>query len=330
MKRIRKIFAALLALSICIGVTACSAKTDTATSSAAASAAAESTTSKSGTYKIGVLMKTMSDTYSNKLGEAIKAYAAKTYPDVELYLVDAQADINKQIAQAEDLIAKKVNVIVLNAQDADGSAQVLTLAKDANIPVVEVNTRTNSEDFTAYVGSNDEEAGQIMGKYVLEKLGNKGDVALREGNMCQSAQILRRKGLDGTILANKDIKLVAELSADWARDKAMSTTEDWLGKYKNLKAVLCENDDMAMGALEAAEAAGRKDLVIVGVDAIPDALQAVSDGRLSGTVLQDAAGQASKSMDVAYEVAKGESVEKENIVPFQLITKDNVAKYLGK
>ncbi len=330
MKRIRKIFAALLALSICIGVTACSAKTDTATSSAAASAAAESTTSKSGTYKIGVLMKTMSDTYSNKLGEAIKAYAAKTYPDVELYLVDAQADINKQIAQAEDLIAKKVNVIVLNAQDADGSAQVLTLAKDANIPVVEVNTRTNSEDFTAYVGSNDEEAGQIMGKYVLEKLGNKGDVALLEGNMGQSAQILRRKGLDGTILANKDIKLVAELSADWARDKAMSTTEDWLGKYKNLKAVLCENDDMAMGALEAAEAAGRKDLVIVGVDAIPDALQAVSDGRLSGTVLQDAAGQASKSMDVAYEVAKGESVEKENIVPFQLITKDNVAKYLGK
>ena len=330
MKRIRKIFAALLALSICIGVTACSAKTDTATPSAAASAAAESTTSKSGTYKIGVLMKTMSDTYSNKLGEAIKAYAAKTYPDVELYLVDAQADINKQIAQAEDLIAKKVNVIVLNAQDADGSAQVLTLAKDANIPVVEVNTRTNSEDFKAYVGSNDEEAGQIMGKYVLEKLGNKGDVALLEGNMGQSAQILRRKGLDSTILANKDIKLVAELSADWARDKAMSTTEDWLGKYKNLKAVLCENDDMAMGALEAAEAAGRKDLVIVGVDAIPDALQAVSDGRLSGTVLQDAAGQASKSMDVAYKVAKGESVEKENIVPFQLITKDNVAKFLGK
>ncbi len=92
MKRIRKILAALLALSICVAVTACSSQT--ATSSATASTAAESTTSKSGTYKIGVLMKTMSDTYSNKLGEAIKAYAAKTYPDVELYLEYAQSDIN--------------------------------------------------------------------------------------------------------------------------------------------------------------------------------------------------------------------------------------------
>ena len=108
--------------------------------------------------KIGVLMKTMSDAYSNKLGTAIQDYVEKNYPNEELYLMDGQADIAKQISQAEDIIAKQVDVIILNPQDADGSAQVLTLAADADIPVVEVNTETTSTDYVSYVGSNDSEA----------------------------------------------------------------------------------------------------------------------------------------------------------------------------
>ena len=108
-------------------------------------------------------MKTMSDAYSNKLGTAIQDYAEKNYPNAELYLMDGQADIAKQISQAEDIIAKQVDVIILNPQDADGSAQVLNLAADANIPVVEVNTETTSTDYVSYVGSNDSEAGEMMG-----------------------------------------------------------------------------------------------------------------------------------------------------------------------
>ena len=255
--------------------------------------------------KIGVLMKTMSDAYSNKLGTAIQDYVEKNYPNAELYLMDGQADIAKQISQAEDIIAKQVDVIILNPQDADGSAQVLTLAADADIPVVEVNTETTSTDYVSYVGSNDSEAGEMMGNYVMEQLGDGGQYAILEGEMGQS----------GT------------LSASWQRDKAMSTTEDWIGKYPDLKAVICENDDMSMGALQAAEAEG-KDLVIIGVDGISDALQAVKDGRLSASVLQDADGQASAVIDVAAKVGVGEEVESRYNVPFQLITADNVDDYL--
>ena len=107
----------------------------------------------------------------------------------------------------------------------------------------------------------------------------------------------------------------------------MATTEDWLGKYPDLKAVICHNDDMSMGALQAAEAQGR-DIVIIGTDAIPDALAAVKEGRLDGTVLQDAATQASTAVDVAVKVAKGEEVEALYDVPFQLITIDNVDDFL--
>ena len=275
--------------------------------------------------KIGVLMKTMSDAYSNKLGTAIQDYVEKNYPNAELYLMDGQADIAEQISQAEDIIAKQVDVIILNPQDADGSAQVLTLAADADIPVVEVNTETTSTDYVSYVGSNDSEAGEMMGNYVMEQLGDGGQYAILEGEMGQSAQLLRYQGLEETILKDDKYECVGTLSASWQRDKAMSTTEDWIGKYPDLKAVICENDDMSMGALQAAEG---KDLVIIGVDGISDALQAVKDGRLSASVLQDADGQASAVIDVAVKVGVGEEVESRYNVPFQLITADNVDDYL--
>lgn len=277
---------------------------------------------------IGVLMKTMSDTYSNKLGEAIKDYAKETYPDVELLLVDAQADIGKQISQAEDLLAKKVDVIILNAQDAEGSAQVLYLCEEKGVPVVEVNTQTVDDNYAAYVGSHDVEAGEIMGSHALKLLGGKGKVAVLEGNMGQSAQLLRKQGLDNTILSAPGIELLAILTADWARDKAMAITEDWLGKYPQIDAILCENDDMAMGALQAVESSGRKNVIIIGVDAIPDALEAVASGRMTATVLQDAYNQAKTSVDVARTVARGGKVEKDYKVPFQLITSENVKDFI--
>lgn len=277
--------------------------------------------------KIGVLMKTMSDTYSNKLGEAIQAYAAETYANAEVLLMDGQADIAQQISQAEDLIAQKVDVIILNPQDADGSAQVLDLANDAGIPVVEVNTETSRTDYVSYVGSNDAEAGEMMGNFVMEQLGGEGQYAILEGEMGQSAQLLRYQGLENTILADSAYECVATLSASWQRDLAMSTTEDWLSKYPDLKAVICENDDMSMGALQAAES-NERELIIIGVDGISDAVSAVSEGRLSASVLQDADGQASTVVDVAVKVALGEEVESRYKVPFQLITQENAADYM--
>ena len=330
----KKFLAALMVGAMVAGLVGCGSKADTTTTTDTAATeetkddAASDTEAAGGSYKIGVLMKTMSDTYSNKLGEAIQSYAKETYPDCDLYLMDGQADVAKQISQAEDLIAKQVDVIILNPQDADGSAQVLDLAAGANIPVIEINTETTRTDYVSYIGSNDVQAGEIMGNFVMEQLGEEGgQYAILEGEMGQSAQLLRYEGLENTILADDKYECVATLSASWSRDKAMSTTEDWLGKYPDLKAVICENDDMSMGALQAAESQGR-DLILIGTDAIPDALQAVKDGRVAGSVLQDANTQASTAVDVAVKVAAGETVEERYDVPFQLITIDNVDEYI--
>lgn len=322
----KKVLAAILTGIMLLGLVGCGAKEEAP--AAEAPAATEEEAPAAEAVKVGVLMKTMSDTFSNKLGESIEAYAAESYPDVELYLMDGQADVAKQVSQAEDLIAKQVDVIVLNPQDADGSAQVLDLAAEAGIPVIEVNTETVRTDYVAYIGSNDVMAGEIMGNFVMEQLGEAGgQYAILEGEIGQSAQILRAEGIANTIQANDAYECVAQLTANWQRDQAMDTTEDWLGKYPDLKAVICHNDDMSMGALQAAEAQGR-DIVIIGTDAIPDALAAVKEGRLEGTVLQDAATQASTAVDVAVKVANGEEVEPKYDVPFQLITIDNVDDFI--
>ncbi len=217
----------------------------------------------------------------------------------------------------------------MNPQDADGSAQVLDLASSAEIPVIEVNTETTRTDYASFVGSEDVEAGELMGKFVTEQLGGKGQFAILEGEMGQSAQIKRYEGIENTALKEAGMECVATLSADWSRDTAMSTTEDWLGKYSELKAIICENDDMAMGALQACESQ-KREMIIIGTDAIPDALQAVKDGRLSATVLQDAQGQASTAIDVAVKAAKGENVDQRYKVDFQLITSENVDEYIEK
>ncbi len=323
--KVKKVLAVLMTATMAMSM-AVSVSAADESGSGAAPASIEKADSDA-EVKIGVLMKTMSDAYSNKLGTAIEKYAKENYPNAEIFLMDGQADIAKQISQAEDVIAKQVDVILLNPQDADGSAQVLDLASDAGIPVVEVNTETTRTDYTSYIGSNDSEAGEIMGRFVTEQLDGEGQYAILEGEMGQSAQLLRYEGLENTILKEEGMECIGVLSASWQRDKAMSTTEDWLGKYPDLKAVICENDDMAMGTLQAAEAQ-EKDIIIIGVDGIEDALKAVKDGRLSGSVLQDSEGQASSAIDVAVKVGLGEEVESRYNVPFQLITAENIDDFL--
>lgn len=331
----RKIIAILCVVALCctlvIGLTACNKEADTPdTPDTPDTTAAPQGSNDPGEekYVIGVLMKVMSDTYSNKLGNAILDYAKATYPNVEVILLDGKADTATQISQCEDLISQKCDVIILNAFDAEGSGRCVELCNEANIPCVEVNASTNNKDYVSYVGSNDVTAGEMMGNFIMEQLGaDGGQIAILEGDMGQSAQIDRYQGLSNTILKASNIECVYTITCDWQRDTAMSTTEDLLARYPDLKAICCENDDMAMGALDACEANSRNDVIICGIDAIEDAVQAVAAGRLTGTILQDAQGQAETVLDVAVKVAMGETVDPLYEVPFQLITIDNVADF---
>jgi len=282
-------------------------------------------------YKIGAAMKDLSDQFVKNIADAVKDRASQL-PEVDLLMADARGDVNTQLSQVENFVAQKVNAVILNAQDAAGLGPAVDLCNKAGIPIIECNTLTSNTNYTVYVGSDDVDAGKIQGAYVAKILNGKGNIVVLHGPMGQSGEIKRREGIKLALLdKNQGVKVLAEQTANWKRDQAMSITEDWLQRFPSVNVVCAQNDDMAMGALAAVEAAGMLNkIMIVGVDAIPDALQAVKSGKMACTVFQDSRGQGAGAVDVALKLAKGGTSPKEVMIPFQLVTKDNVDTFIGK
>ncbi|MGI6776993.1 MAG: substrate-binding domain-containing protein [Acetivibrionales bacterium] len=247
---------------------------------------------------------------------------------VELLCTNPEMDPEKQMQQVESFIAQKVDAIIMDPVDADASSPAVKKIQEAGIPIVNVNSVTEAEP-DAFIGSNDEEAAEIAINYIADRLNGKGKIAMIHGNPGQSAEIKRSDGAYRELKKYPDIELVAEQEATWSREKAMALTENWIQAFPDLDAIFSQNDEMAMGALKALEDNGiKQDVVLIGVDAIPDALQAIKDGRLDATVFQDAYSQGSGSVDLALKIIKGEDYDKEVFIPFKLVTKENVDDFL--
>ncbi|OGV57199.1 MAG: ATPase [Lentisphaerae bacterium RIFOXYA12_FULL_48_11] len=247
---------------------------------------------------------------------------------IKLIITDAQRSAEKQVQQIETFIGQKVDAIILNPCEVEASSPAVDTAIAAGIPIINVNSATKSTP-TAFVGSSDEESGRIAMEYIVKRLSGTGNILIMQGYMGQAAQIKRDQGADEVLAKNAGIKVLARQTAEWDRAKAMSLMENWIQTFgSKVNAVYAHNDEMAMGALIALENAKLKDkIVVVGVDAIADAVQAVKAGRLDATVFQDAAGQGRTAVKLAVKIAKKEPFEKETFIPFQLVTKENVDKF---
>lgn len=276
---------------------------------------------------IGVSLLNLSSEYIVMLDKAIEAKGEAN--GVRLIVNDAQLSADKQTQQVESFIAQKVDAIILNPVEVEASSPGVDKAIAAGIPVVNVNSETRSTP-TAFVGSRDEESARIAMDYIVQRLNGKGNILMMQGLMGQAAQLKREQGARDVLAKNPGIKLLASQTAQWDRAKAMSLMENWIQAYGgNINAVFAQNDEMGMGALIALEQAKMKEkVVVVSVDAIADALQAVKDGRLDATVFQDAQGQGGNAVEVVLKILRKQPYEKQVLVPFQLVTKDNIGKYL--
>lgn len=276
---------------------------------------------------IGATMLSMQNEFVVNVADAMEQKAGEL--GVKLILVDAERSALKQVEQVESFIAQGVDAIILNPCEVEASSPAVKLALDAKIPIINVNSETSATP-TAFVGSDDEEAARIAMKYIAEKLGGKGNVLVMHGFMGQAAQIKRDKGAKEILKATPGLTLLAEQSGEWDRAKAMSLTENWIQTYgSKVNAIFAQNDEMGMGAVKALEAAGLKGKVmVVSVDAIPDALQAVKKGTLDATVFQDAKQQGGQAVEAAVKAAKKEKFEASALIPFKLVTKENVGEFL--
>ncbi|GAB4056372.1 sugar ABC transporter substrate-binding protein [Spirosoma litoris] len=276
---------------------------------------------------VGVSMLSMQNEFIVNVHDAMVKKAEAD--GVELITVDAERSALKQVEQIESFIAQKVDAIIMNPCEVEASSPAVTKALAANIPIINVNSETSAKP-SAFVGSDDAESARIAMKFIAEKLGGKGNVLMMHGYMGQAAQIKREQGARDVLKQYPNLKLLAHQTGEWDRAKAMSLMENWIQSYgAQINAVFAQNDEMGLGAVKALTDAGLKDkVIVVSIDAIPDALQAVKKGSLDATVFQNAEEQGSKAIETAVKAAKGQAYDKETLIPFQLVTKENLGKFL--
>jgi len=277
---------------------------------------------------IGVTMK-FDDLWLTTLRDAMSEYAA-TQPDVELVMVDSKEDVATQLAQVENFVTQKVDAIIVIAANTDAADPMTKAAQDAGIPLVYVNRLpSNLPEGISYVGSESIQAGIMQAEWIAEQLDGKGNVVIMNGDLAQEAAQKRTEGEKQVFAKYPDITIIREDTGNWSRDQGLALMENWLASGDQIDAVASNNDEMAIGAIQAIEAAGKLGEIIVGgVDASPDALQEMDKGRLNVTVFQNAKGQGDGGIKVAIALARGETVEQYTWIPFELVTPENYKTYM--
>lgn len=275
--------------------------------------------SSGGKVKIGLSISTQNNPFFVTLKDG--ADKAAKAAGADLIVVDAQDDTSKQIAGIEDLIQQKVDVILINPTDSDAIATAVESANAANIPVITVDRAANGGTIVSHIASDNVAGGKMAGDYILEAIGGKGNIVELQGTAGTSAARDRGEGFHNAVDNQNDVKVIASQPADFDRAKGLSVMENILQSNGDVQAVFAHNDEMALGALQAIEAAGKTGIVVVGFDATDDAVNAVNDGTMAATVAQKPELIGQQAIDVAMKVAAGESVDASVPVDLELVTK---------
>jgi inositol transport system substrate-binding protein len=262
---------------------------------------------------------------------------------VDVQIEDAQNDVARQLDQINNFVASGVDAIIVNPVDTSATQAMTAAAESAGVPLVYVNREPVNVDTLpdnqAFVASNEIESGTLEAFEICKILRSQGKAGgakayLMMGELSNQAAVQRTKDVHdilGTDMCNF-ISLIDEQTANWSREQATSLMTNWLSSGEEFDAVFANNDEMAIGAIQAMKAAGLDMEVIVvgGVDATQDALAAMQAGDLDVTVFQNAAGQGSGALDAALKLARGEEVEQKVYIPFELVTPANIDNYLAK
>jgi len=251
--------------------------------------------------KVGAAVYGLQAEFMQIWSEALEQHPAVQAGEVELTIFDGRYDALVQQEQFETMITQQFDAMIFVPIDIEAGAAAVQAAADAGIPVVGSNTRVNSDLLTAYVGSDDVQSGYMEARYVLDQIGCEGNVVIIEGPIGQSAQISRLEGNLKALEECPDVQVLEQQTANWSRAEAQTLMENWLTAHPGeIDGVIGQNDEMALGAIEAIRGAGLEpqDFAIAGIDGVTDALMAVKAGDMA-SILQDARAQAQGALDVA-------------------------------
>ncbi len=287
---------------------------------------------------IGVSMALFDDNFLTVLRNGMIDYA-ESQDGVDIQVEDAQNDVGKQLNQIQNFIASGVDAIIVNPVDTDATQAMSNSASQAGIPLVYVNREpVNVDDLPdnqAFVASDERESGTLETQEVCRLLKEQGveeaQILVLVGELSNQAARMRTQDIKDVIATDECsfITIAAEQTGNWMRTEGQDVMTNWLSSGVEFDAVVSNNDEMAIGAIQAMKSAGMSmdDVIVAGIDATQDALAAMEAGDLDVTVFQDAAGQGQGAVDAALSLARGEDVDQKVYVPFQLVTPENMDQF---
>ena len=366
MRMTKKVTAMALASMMALSLAGCGSPSTTATTAAAteaattaAAAASEAATTAAeaaGTTdvadkKVGISIYKFDDNFMTLYRTELVRYLTEDlgFKAENVVVQDGKGDQAEQTNQIQNFITQKYDVLILNLVQASSAPEITDMCKEAGIPVVYINRepdateeeRWESEGLNAtYVGCDARQSGTYQGEEILETA-NKGDIN-SDGKVSYimiqgdpenvDAQYRTEFSVKALTDAGMEVEELSKQRGDWDQAKAQQIAQDALNQYGDkIEVIFCNNDAMALGALQAIEAAGRKvneDIYLVGVDALTEAVQNVIDGKQTGTVFNNHFAQAQAASDIAVKFLNGEKVDAVNMVNYEKVTKDNAQEIL--
>ena len=368
MRMTKKVTAMALASMMALSLAGCgsssttattAAATEAATTAAASEAASEAATTAAeaaGTVdvadkKVGISIYKFDDNFMTLYRTELERYLTEElgFKKENITIQDGKGDQAEQTNQIQNFITQKYDVLILNLVQASSAPEITDMCKEAGIPVVFINRepdaaeeeRWESEGLNAtYVGCDARQSGTYQGEEILETA-NKGDIN-SDGKVSYimiqgdpenvDAQYRTEFSVKALTDAGMEVEELSKQRGDWDQAKAQQIAQDALNQYGDkIEVIFCNNDAMALGALQAIEAAGRKvneDIYLVGVDALTEAVQNVIDGKQTGTVFNNHFAQAQAASDIAVKFLSGEKVDAVNMVNYEKVTKDNAQEIL--
>ncbi|WP_448103130.1 ribose ABC transporter substrate-binding protein RbsB [Luteibacter jiangsuensis] len=285
--------------------------------SAPAAGATAGGANAAGTPVVGLALSTQNNPFFVELKDG--AQKAAKDAGINLVVVDAQDDPARQISSVEDLIQRRVSVILLNPTDSSALAGAVQSAQRANIPVVTLDRGVDGAEVASHIASDNVAGGKMAADYLAKALGGKGNIIELQGVAGTSAARERGKGFDDAVAAT-GMKIVASQPANFDRAQGLSVSENLLQAHSDVQAIFAQNDEMALGAVQALAGKNNK-VLVVGFDGTPDGKTAVQNGTMAATVAQQPEEIGKLGVETAKKLIDKQPVEKSIAVPLKLLTK---------
>ncbi|MGI9860013.1 sugar ABC transporter substrate-binding protein [Moorella naiadis] len=312
----------------------CGGKGQSNPSSEKGSANKQETQTSSKGIRVGVVVKALNSDYWRLVEAGAKEAGNKLGIEVTVLGPAAETQVTEQVSMIEDLITKKVSALAVAPSQPSSAIPAFEHAKAQNIPVVLIDTDAKWDGKVSFVGTGNYVGGKQAGEFLAKKLGKGAKIAILRGALGDPTHDERANGAI-EVLKAEGLEVVTVQPANSERQMGMTVMENILQANPGIQGVFATNDEMALGALRAIEAA-KKNMVVVGFDGSPDALKSIKEGKLTASIAQNPYNIGYMGVDAAVKAAKGESVEKRIDTGTKVITKENVdeeqtklAKILG-